>query len=254
MFPLRDDNPTMGTSWVTFLIIGLNALAWIFIQGLGSDYSLAASICEYGLIPGELLVTAAPGTKVPLGSGLACVLAPGASAWSIITSMFMHGGWFHIIGNMWFLAVFGDNVEDALGSVRFILFYLLCGVAAAALQVVTDSRSVVPMVGASGAIGGVMGAYAFLFPRAPVHVLVFFGFYVSRFVVPAFLRLGYWFVIQILGGIPALAGAGGGIAFWAHVGGFAVGVILSKVLYNPERVAALRDRKGRAERMMQRHR
>jgi membrane associated rhomboid family serine protease len=168
--------------------------------------------------------------------------------------MFMHGGWFHIIGNMWFLAVFGDNVEDALGSVRFILFYLLCGVAAAALQVVTDSRSVVPMVGASGAIGGVMGAYAVLFPRAPVHVLVFFGFYVSRFVVPAFLMLGYWFVIQILGGIPALAGAGGGIAFWAHVGGFAAGVILSKVLYNPERVAALRDRKGRAERMMQRHR
>ena len=99
-----------------------------------------------------------------------------------------------------------------------------------------------------------MGAYAVLFPRAPVHVLVFFGFYVSRFVVPAFLMLGYWFVIQILGGIPALAGAGGGIAFWAHVGGFAAGVILSKVLYNPERVAALRDRKGRAERMMQRYR
>ncbi len=135
MFPLRDDNPTLGTSWVTFLIIGLNALAWIFIQGFGSDFSLAASICQYGLIPGELLGTAAPRTKVPLGGGLACVLAPGASGWSVITSMFMHGGWFHIIGNMWFLAIFGDNVEDALGTWRFILFYLLCGVAAAALQV-----------------------------------------------------------------------------------------------------------------------
>ena len=254
MFPLRDDNPTLGTSWVTFLIIGLNALVWIFIQGLGSDYSLAASICEYGLIPAELLGTAVPGTKVPLGGGLACVLAPGASVWSVISSMFMHGGWFHIIGNMWFLAVFGDNVEDALGSVRFILFYLLCGVAAAALQVVTDPRSVVPMVGASGAIGGVMGAYAVLFPRAPVHILVFFGFYITRFVVPAFLMLGYWFIIQLLGGLPALAGAGGGVAFWAHVGGFAAGVVLSKVLYNPERVAAIRERRGRADRMVQRYR
>ncbi len=254
MFPLRDDNPTLGTSWVTFLIIGLNALAWIFVQGLGSDLPLASSICQYGLIPGELLGTVAPGTRVPLGDGLACVLASGASGWSVVTSMFMHGGWFHIIGNMWFLAVFGDNVEDALGSLRFILFYLLCGVAAAALQVVTDPGGVVPMVGASGAIGGVMGAYAVLFPRAPVHVLVFFGFFFTRFVVPAVLMLGYWFIIQLLGGIPALAGATGGIAFWAHVGGFLAGVVLCKVLSNPERVAAIRDRRGRTGRMVQRYR
>jgi membrane associated rhomboid family serine protease len=253
MFPLRDDNPTLGTSWVTFLIIGLNALAWIFVQGLGSDFSLAASICEYGLIPAELLGTAAPGTKVPLGHGLACVLAPGASVISVFSSMFMHGGWFHIIGNMWFLAVFGDNVEDALGSVRFILFYLLCGVAAAALQVVSAPGSVTPMVGASGAISGVMGAYAVLFPRAPVHVLVFFGFFFTRIVVPAFLMLGYWFFIQLLGGIPALAGAGGGIAFWAHVGGFVAGVILVKLLCNPERAAACRGRKGRTDSMVQRY-
>ncbi len=110
------------------------------------------------------------------------------------------------------------------------------------------------MVGASGAISGVMGAYAVLFPRAPVHVLVFFGFYITRIVVPAFLMLGYWFFIQLLGGIPALAGAGGGIAFWAHVGGFVAGVVLVKILCNPQRAAACRARKGRTERMVERYR
>ncbi len=253
MFPLRDDNPTLGTSLVTFLIIGLNVLAWIFVQGLGSDLSLANSICQYGLIPGELLGTAAPGTKVPLGGGLACVLASDPSVWSVISHMFLHGGWFHLIGNMWFLAIFGDNVEDALGSVRFILFYLLCGVAAAALQVITNPGSVIPMVGASGAISGVMGAYAILYPRAPVHVLIFFGFFFTRIVVPAFLMLGYWFLLQLLGGLPALAGATGGVAFWAHVGGFASGVILSKILCNPDRTEACRGRKGRTDRLVQRY-
>ncbi|MGV8072945.1 MAG: rhomboid family intramembrane serine protease [Syntrophobacteraceae bacterium] len=254
MFPLRDENPTIHTSVVTFVIIGLNALTWIFVQGLGSHLSLATSICRYGLIPGELLGTVAPGTKVVLGDGLACVLTPGANIWPIITSMFMHGGWFHLIGNMWFLAVFGDNVEDALGSLRFILFYLLCGVAAAALQVATDPGSVLPMVGASGAISGVMGAYAVLYPRAPVHVIVFLGFFITKIVVPAFLMLGYWFLIQLLGGIPALAGTGGGIAFWAHLGGFLAGAILSKVLCNPKRTEACRNRRGRMEGMAQRYR
>ncbi len=254
MFPLRDNNPTLSTSVVTFLIIGLNALVWIFVQGLGSDLPLAASICQYGLIPGEFLGTVAPGTRVPLGEGLACVLAPGASGWSLISSMFLHGGWFHLIGNMWFLAIFGDNVEDALGSLRFILFYLLCGIAAAGLQIATSPGSVSPMVGASGAISGVMGAYAVLFPRAPVHVLVFFGFFFTRIVVPAFLMLGYWFLIQLLGGIPSLGGVTGGIAFWAHVGGFLTGVVLSKVMCNSQRTASCRERKGRTERMVQRYR
>jgi membrane associated rhomboid family serine protease len=252
MFPLRDDNPTLGTSLVTFLIIGVNILVWIFVQKLGSDIPLAASFCRFGLIPAELLGTAAPGTLVPLGDGLACVLSPDGSGLSVLTSMFMHGGWFHLIGNMWFLAVFGDNVEDALGSVRFLLFYLLCGAAAAALQIVTDPGSTVPMVGASGAIGGVMGAYAVLFPRAPVHILVFFGFFFTRFVVPAIFMLGYWFLIQILGGLPALGGASGGIAFWAHVGGFGAGVILTKFLCNSQRIAACRDKRGRTKRMVQR--
>jgi membrane associated rhomboid family serine protease len=140
--------------------------------------------------------------------------------------MFMHGGWFHILGNMWFLWVFGDNVEDAMGPVRYVIFYLLCGLAAAAAQVATDPASTIPMVGASGAIGGVMGGYARLYPRARIETLVPLGFYFTTFAVPAYVMLGYWFLIQILGGIPALAGAGGGVAFWAHVGGFAAGVIL----------------------------
>ena len=140
--------------------------------------------------------------------------------------MFMHGGWFHILGNLWFLSVFGDNVEDAMGPVRFSLFYLLCGVAAALAHVAASPDSAVPVVGASGAIGGVMGAYAVLYPRAPVHMLVTLGFYFTRMVVPAYLMLGYWFLLQVLGGIPALQGAGGGVAFWAHVGGFAAGIAL----------------------------
>lgn len=254
MFPLRDDNPTFSTSVVTFLIIGLNAAAWIFVQGLGSDLSLAASICRYGLIPGELLGTLEPGTRVPLGEGLACVLAADASVGSVISSMFMHGGWFHLIGNMWFLAVFGDNVEDALGTGRFILFYLMCGIVAAAMQVATDPASALPMVGASGAISGVMGAYAVLYPRVPVHVLVFLGILFTRFVVPAYLMLGYWFLIQLLGGIPALASAAGGTAFWAHVGGFVAGVFLGRLLRHPQRAAAYRSRKGRTANVVQRYR
>jgi membrane associated rhomboid family serine protease len=165
----------------------------------------------------------------------------GSPGWyTLLTSMFMHGGWFHILGNMWFLSLFGDNVEDAMGPVRFALFYLVCGVAAALAHVASSPDSAVPIVGASGAIGGVMGAYAVLYPRAPVHVLVPLGFFFPRFVVPAYLMLGYWFLLQILGGIPALQGSGGGVAFWAHVGGFAAGIALLPLFRVPERVAAHR--------------
>ena len=115
--------------------------------------------------------------------------------------MFMHGGWFHLLGNMWFLWIFGNNVEDSMGHVRFVVFYLLCGLAAAALQMLTDPSSVIPMVGASGAIGGVMGAYVLLYPRVHVHMFVFLGFYATTFAVPAIFMLGYWFVVQLLSGL-----------------------------------------------------
>ena len=239
MIPLRDENPTLGASTATFAIIGLNVAAWVFVQGLGAEPALARSVCELGAIPGALLGNVPPGVAVPLGPGVECVV--GSPGWyTLLTSMFMHGGWFHILGNMWFLWVFGDNVEDAMGPVRFALFYLVCGIAAALAHVAASPDSAMPVVGASGAIGGVMGAYAVLYPRAPVHMLIALGFYFTRIVVPAYLMLGYWFLLQILGGIPALQGAGGGVAFWAHIGGFAAGIALLPLFRVPERVAAHR--------------
>ena len=148
--------------------------------------------------------------------------------------MFLHGGWLHLLGNMWFLWLFGDNVEDAMGHVRFAVFYLLCGLAAFAAQALADPTSAIPMVGASGAIGGVLGAYARLYPRARVHVLGLFFIFVRRFVVPAVVVLGYWFLLQVLSGLPALGSpAAGGVAFWAHVGGFLAGLVLVGLFSTP---------------------
>jgi membrane associated rhomboid family serine protease len=240
MFPLRDDNPTLSTSFATYAIIALNVLAWIFIQGMGKDPALSRSVCQLGTIPGELLGTIAPGTRVPIGPHAACVVGSGPSWITPLTSMFMHGSWGHIIGNMWFLAVFGDNVEGSMGRLRFVVFYLLCGLVAVATQVMANTTSAVPMVGASGAIGGVMGAYAVLYPRVRVHLLVFLGFYIDRIVVPAYVMLGYWFLLQLVLGIPALGGEGGGVAFWAHTGGFLAGIALSFAFRDAKRVAAHR--------------
>lgn len=233
MFPLRDENPTFRRPLATFALIALNIAAWIFVQGMGNGATMAQSLCAYGLIPGELFGLAPLNTAIPLGEGLSCVLDGNTSHLTLLTHMFMHGGWFHIIGNLWFLWVFGDNVEDAMGWLRFIAFYLICGLAAAGAQILSDPGAAVPMVGASGAIGGVMGAYARLYPRAHVIVLIFLGFFVTTVSVPALAMLGYWFVIQIAGGLPTLQGAGGGVAFWAHVGGFAAGFLLVKLIYQP---------------------
>ena len=239
MFPLRDDNPTVTTSIATFAIIGLNAGAWLFVQGFGMEPALSRSVCALGAIPGALLGQLPAGMRLPLGDAV-CVL--GEPNWiTAITSMFMHGGWLHIIGNLWFLYVFGDNVEDSMGPIRFAVFYLLCGIAAVAAQTLSNPSSPIPMVGASGAIGGVMGAYAVLYPRVPVHLLVFLGFYVDRIVVPAYLMLGYWFLIQVMSGIPALESTGGGVAFWAHAGGFLAGVALVFPFRDRRRVSAHRE-------------
>ena len=184
MFPIRDDNPNFLVPIVTSGLIVLNALAWVFAQGLGSGPALARSICLLGLTPGELLNTLPAGTAVPLGRDSYCVLTDSRSAYTVLTSMFMHGGWMHLIGNMWFLWIFGNNVEDSMGHLRFALFYLCCGLAAAAAQVLADPASPTPMVGASGAIGGVMGAYVVLYPRVQVHLLLFFGFFITTVAVP----------------------------------------------------------------------
>lgn len=154
-----------------------------------------------------------------------CVLGEAPAPATLLSHMFLHGGWMHLLGNLWFLCVFGDNVEDSMGHLRFLVFYLLCGLAAAAAQIAAAPTSNIPMVGASGAIGGVMGAYVILYPRVWVHLLVWLGFYVTRVAVPAYCMLGYWLLLQLIGG--ALSrGDGGGVAFWAHVGGFAAGSLL----------------------------
>jgi membrane associated rhomboid family serine protease len=229
MFPLSDDNPRLRPPIALALIIIANALVWALLQGFGTQEALIKSLCLHALIPGDLLGNVEPGTRVALSQTMVCVLNGAGSPTTILTAMFMHGGWFHIIGNMWFLWVFGDNVEDVMGPVRFVVFYLLCGLAAAGVQIATDPASTVPMVGASGAIGGVMGAYALLFPKARVNTLIFLGFFITTVRVPALFMLGYWFVIQLLQGLPALGTAQGGVAFWAHIGGFLAGVILIRV-------------------------
>lgn len=229
MFPLYDDNPTLGVAFITMIIIGINVAAWLFVQGAGSDPALNHSVCVFGLIPGELLGRLRPGTSVELGPDITCVISH--PNWlTPLTSMFMHGGWFHIIGNMWFLWVFGNNVEEAMGHGRYIFFYLACGFAAAATQVLANPNSALPMVGASGAIGGVMGAYAVRFPHSRVLVLILFGFFSRTVWVSAWMMLGYWFLLQFLGALPALSSDGGGVAFWAHIGGFGAGVVLQLIL------------------------
>jgi membrane associated rhomboid family serine protease len=234
VFPIRDDNPQILTPIVTIGLIIANVLAWALIQGFGNSAPLTASVCELGLIPAELLGSLPAGTTVPMGDGLACVLSVDPAKITLLSHMFLHGGWLHLIGNLWFLWIFGDNVEDSMGHVRFLVFYLLCGFAAAGLQLYSNPDSRVPMVGASGAIGGVMGAYVILYPRVWVHMLLWFGFYVTRIAIPAYFMLGYWFAIQLVGGAVSAGQEGGGVAFWAHVGGFAAGALLIPVFRNPD--------------------
>lgn len=229
MFPYRDENETVRAPVITVAIIVVNVLVWIFVQGAGSAYQVAASTCNYGLIPGELMLRVKVGDGFPMGEGLACLMDPGRAPEHILYSMFLHGSWMHILGNMWFLWIFGNNVEDSMGRARFVVFYLLCGLAAAAAQVASDPSSMIPMIGASGAIGGVMGAYIVLYPKVRVYNFVFLGFFFTTIALPAWVMLGYWMLLQLFGGMSQLGVHEGGTAFWAHVGGFAAGALLIKV-------------------------
>jgi membrane associated rhomboid family serine protease len=172
-----------------------------------------------------------------MSESTACVMDANREWYTPVSSMFLHGGWLHLIGNMWFLWLFGNNVEDSMGHGRYLVFYLLSGVAAAAAQTFVNPNSAIPMVGASGAISGVMGAYIVLYPRVRVHMLVVLGFFITRIAVPAFLMLGYWFLLQLLGGLPSVGDEKGGVAFWAHAGGFIAGAILIQVFKDDELVA-----------------
>lgn len=225
---------------MTYAIIAANVLVWFTVQGAGfNEPSLAASVCNLGMVPGELTHAAPLGTAVPLGDGMACVVDN--QAINILTpliSMFMHGGWMHLLMNMLYFWVFGNNIEDSMGSLRFLVFYILCGLAAAAAHIFVSPASPIPTVGASGAISGVMGAYLVLYPT--IRVRMFFPpFFI--FSIRAWLVLLWWFGTQVLSGLPELSSmrpeVSSGVAFWAHVGGFVAGVLLVKVFENPRLVA-----------------
>jgi membrane associated rhomboid family serine protease len=254
VFPYHDENQTQRTPLVTMALIALTVFAWVGVQGAGSAMALARSVCELGLIPGELTLALAPGTSFPMGDGLACLTDPGRQVRTVLTSMFLHGSWMHLLGNMWFLWLFGNNIEDSMTRPRFLAFYLLTGLAAALAQVAANPASEVPMVGASGAISGVMGAYLVLFPRVRVYTLVPLGFIMQSMALPAWGMLIYWAFLQFAGGVTSVVSeqsGGGGVAFWAHLGGFAAGVVLVKVFERRDRVAAHTAghwRPGKAER------
>jgi membrane associated rhomboid family serine protease len=203
MIPLRDVIPSRTTPYITITIIVLNALAWLFEVSLDPE-TLNRFLTVYGVVPAYF------------------------SAPTLITSMFLHGSWMHIIGNMWYLWIFGDNVEDRLGHGRFIIFYLLCGIAAALGQVFMDPSSTLPTIGASGAIAGVMGAYFVLYPQSRVLTLVTLIIFWEVIELPAYVLLGFWFLLQLFSAgsiaVTASSHGSGGVAFAAHVAGFLVGM------------------------------
>jgi membrane associated rhomboid family serine protease len=218
LLPIKDENPTEITPYFTVTFLLMNVASWFLIQGSGEPNALVASVIEFGVVPCR--VTAA------------CPME-GAGWESILTSMFMHGSWEHLFGNMVFLWVFGNNIEDSMGHVRFIVFYLLCGSIAALAHIFLSPSSTLPAVGASGAISGIMGAYFVLYPRVRVHTWIPPFFFVP---LPAIFLLGYWFLVQLAMGAVTFgpeAGEQGGVAVWAHVGGFAAGLLLIKVFEKP---------------------
>lgn len=212
MIPLRDINPTERLSIVTFTLIVLNIAVFAYELTLG-EMGGERFFASFALVPKRLFTAdAGMGALIPVSA-------------TLFTSMFLHGGYLHIAGNMLYLWIFGNNVEDATGRIRFILFYLLCGCCAAYVHAMMNASSLTPMIGASGAVSGVLGAYLLLYPRARVVTLVLFGFYVRTVEVPAMIVLGFWFVLQVLNALIS-DGAGGGVAWYAHVAGFAAGMIL----------------------------
>lgn len=216
ILPIKDDNPTRRAPVFTVSILLLNVGVFIYSLSLGS-IGFDVFTLRMGLIPFEVThgVDAISPTPIPLYL-------------TFLTAMFMHGGWMHLGGNMLYLWIFGNNVEDTLGRFRFLLFYVFCGVAAALGHVLSDPDSTIPMVGASGAIAGILGAYLARFPGARVHVFVFLLFFIQIVRVPALLVLGVWFVIQLVNASADSGGVGGGVAWYAHVGGFIAGYLFMR--------------------------
>lgn len=207
MFPIRDHNPSSRTPFVTYLLIVANVLVF-FIEAplLDNPRALLAFLTDWALVPGWI--------------------SNGGSWHPLVTSMFLHGGWMHLLGNMLFLWIFGDNLEDMMGHWRYLLFYLACGIGAGLAHVAAAPASMIPTVGASGAIAGVLGGYLLLFPRARVDVLIIFIVFFRVFSVPAYVMLGLWFGLQLFNGF-ATDPDGGGVAYWAHAGGFVFGLVFT---------------------------
>ena len=224
MIPLRDANPTRRTPVVTIGILAACVVAWAWELGLlasGGDASLDAFVTAWGVVPAELLKAWGAGQVVSQETA------------TLITSQFLHGGWLHLLGNMLYLWIFANNVEDRLGRPGFLLFYLAGGVAAALAQVAVDPTSTIPTIGASGAIAATLGAYVVFYPRARITSLVFLGFFYQLIDVPAVLVLGFWFVLQVIDGLTSMGmveSNSGGVAIFAHIGGFLAGASVARLL------------------------
>jgi membrane associated rhomboid family serine protease len=219
MIPFKDDNPTRTFPYITLLIIGANIL--VFVLQAFSSKSGQEIAYSYGAIPYSI-------TSFNSNQPIPVFM-------TVFTSMFMHGGLLHLGGNMLYFWIFGDNIEDSLGHIRFIFFYLFCGIIAAYSHALTAPGSHVPMIGASGAISGLLGAYALLFPSARVHTLLFFGFFIQVVRIPALIVIGFWAIIQFVSGLMTQGGLPhGGVAWFAHAGGFMAGLLTIK-LWLPRR-------------------
>ena len=224
MIPLRDRNPSGTFPGVTVALILANVLVFLYEVQLGP--ALRTFVAHYALVPAQITGGIEYGTATF-----------GSIVFPLLTSMFLHGGWLHLIGNMWFLWIFGDNVEDTLGPFRYLVFYLVCGMGAGATHLLVEPTSMLPTLGASGAIAGVLGAYAVLFPGARVVTLVPVFFFIQLVELPALIVLGIWFVLQLFNGTLTLAASvGAGVAWGAHVGGFVAGAVLV-LLLRPRRVS-----------------
>ncbi|HWL41212.1 MAG TPA: rhomboid family intramembrane serine protease [Gemmatimonadaceae bacterium] len=228
---------------MTYAILAGMLGAWFYLQGAGfNERALAVSICNLGMVPGELTHLAPLGTAVPLTRDLACAVDnEPINLLTPFTSMFLHGGWLHLLGNVMFFWVFGNNVEDSMGRMRFLLFYLICGLAGSLAHVLVQPASPLPTVGASGAISGVLGAYLILYPKIRINMLFIFVIFWKVIAIPAWLVLILWFGWQVFSGLPELMAVrpevSSGVAVWAHIGGFVSGVILVKLFENPSLVA-----------------
>ena len=222
MLPIRDHNPSEKVPFVTYALILINVLVFLYMEAsFSEERALLSFYYDYALVPIRL--------------------SEGENPTQLLTHMFLHGGWMHLLGNMLFLWIYGDNMEEEFGHVGFLIFYLLCGLAAAMLQYLPDAQSRVPMVGASGAIAGVMGGYLLLFPKAKVDILIFFVVFIRILPIPAWIVLGLWFGLQFFNGV-TVDSSQGGVAYWAHVGGFLAGFALTLPVWLRRGAARFWDR------------